>query len=186
MLHNLTPESAVTSKRPGQPTIVLEIFSLKSLFKDTFREVATDHGARSGRSRCSPVDNLTPASLELGGKSPMLVLAAISCVARAAGYSSSQVERQPSPTSSATPQGQQYPGCHNSQLNVESGGTTQGDANPNDTRYVEVGQDQMPNDPNSKATPTVYQIGYPGNTGSPHASCVAANTDGPGSGGAPT
>jgi len=115
----------------------------------------------------------------------MVTWAGFAAAASGGGYESSQLDCQPWDSDWATPQGQQYPGCHNSQLNVESGGTTQGQANPDDTRYVEVGQDQMANDPNSKATPTVYGIGYPGNTGSPHAGCVAANTDGTGGGAAP-
>jgi hypothetical protein len=115
----------------------------------------------------------------------MVTWAGIAAASSGGGYESSQLDCQPWDSDWATPQGQEYPGCHNSQLNVESGGTTQGEANPNDTRYVEVGQDQMPNDANSKATPTEYGIGYPGNTGSPHAGCVAANTDGTGGGPAP-
>ncbi len=90
-----------------------------------------------------------------------------------------------------TPQYQTYPGCHNVQASVESGGTTNGNPNngyndsksPGDhgatnTTWVQYGNDQAPNDPNSKGTPTPFSLGYPGQTGSPHAGCLSANTDG--------
>lgn len=84
-----------------------------------------------------------------------------------------------------TPAGEQYPGCHNLAVNVETGNTTNGNADASNTRFVEYGNDQAPVDPNSKGTPTEYSIGYPGNTGEPHAGCLAANTDGTGGGPAP-
>lgn len=96
------------------------------------------------------------------------------------GYSPYQQGCQPGDSDYATPNGQTYPGCHNTALNIESGGTTQGDANDGNTKYAQVGLDQSPNDPNSQGTPTPYSIGEPGSTGSPHALCASANTDGTG------
>jgi hypothetical protein len=101
------------------------------------------------------------------------------------GSEPNQMDCQPFADDWATPQGQVYPGCHNLALNVESGGTTQGEADPDNTRYAEFGADQMANDDNSVGTPTEYSIGEPGNTGSPHAGCLAVNTDGTGGGSAP-
>jgi hypothetical protein len=83
-------------------------------------------------------------------------------------------------------------------VNVESGGTTGG--NPNNgyndsksagdhgaanTTWVQYGNDQVPNDPNSKGPPTPFTMGYPGQSGSPHAGCLSANTDGTGGRSAP-
>lgn len=99
------------------------------------------------------------------------------------GYSPYQQGCQPSNDDYATPATQTYPGCHNTALNVESGGTTDGDANDTNTKYAQFGVDQSPNDPNSQGTPTPYSLGEPGYSGSPHAFCVSANTDG--TGGAP-
>ena len=94
------------------------------------------------------------------------------------GYSGYQQGCQPGDSDYATPQGQTYAGCHNTALNVESGGTTNGAPNDSNTQYAQVGIDQAPNDKNSQGTPTPYSLGEPGMTGSPHAGCIAANTDG--------
>jgi hypothetical protein len=96
------------------------------------------------------------------------------------------------------PQDQTYPGCHNTQLTVESGGTTDGNPNngyndsrsPGDhgaknTTWVQFGNNQAPNDPQSQGTPGLLSIGYPGQSGSPHAGCLSANTDGTNGGPAP-
>lgn len=101
------------------------------------------------------------------------------------GYSPYQQGCQPGDSDYATPANQTYPGCHNTALNVESGGTTQGDPNNGNTKYAQVGLDQSPNDPNSQGTPTPYSIGEPGYSGSPHAFCASANTDGTNSAPAP-
>ena len=124
----------------------------------------------------------------LAGGLAFAAIAGWSGVANAAsggGYSPSQQDCQPFDSDWATPQNLVYPGCHNAALNVESGGTTQGDASSDNTRYLEFGVDQMANDDHSKGTPDEYSIGYPGNTGSPHAGCLAFNTDGTGGGAAP-
>ncbi|HUY64926.1 MAG TPA: hypothetical protein VMV14_10485 [Acidimicrobiales bacterium] len=80
-----------------------------------------------------------------------------------------------------TPANETYPGCHNAAINVESGGTTNGNPNNDNTRYVEVGSDSAGNDPNSQRyLPFIFNPGQPGTTGGPHAGCISANTDGTG------
>jgi len=69
------------------------------------------------------------------------------------------------------------PGCHNLVVNVESGGMTNGDANSNNTRYVEFGNNQSSQDA-GPGFGGLYTAGDPGTYGSPHSGCVAANTDG--------
>lgn len=94
------------------------------------------------------------------------------------GYSGYQQGCQPYDSDYATPQGQTYAGCHNAALNVESGGTTNGDPNDSNTKYVQFGIDQAPIDNNAQSTPTPYSLGMPGTTTSPHDGCLAANTAG--------
>lgn len=103
----------------------------------------------------------------------------------AGGYSPYQQGCQPGDSDYATPTGQTYPGCHNLAVNVESGGTSQGDPSSTNTKYAQFGVAQSPNDPNSQGTPTPYSLGVPGSSGSPHAFCVSANTDGTNSAPAP-
>lgn len=105
-------------------------------------------------------------------------LSGIAAAVSGGGYSPDQQDCPWNASAWNTPNGYTYPGCHNAAVNVESGGTTNGDANSNNTRYVEFGNNQVPNDPNSQGTPTLLSIGLPGNTGSPHSGCVSANTDG--------
>jgi hypothetical protein len=94
------------------------------------------------------------------------------------GYSPNQQGCNPGDSDYATPTGQTYAGCHTGQLNVESGQNNGGAPTPDNARYVSAGIDQSPNDPNSQALPGEYQVGLPGNSGSPHGACVQANTDG--------
>ena len=94
------------------------------------------------------------------------------------GYSPNQQGCQQTDSDYDTPTGQTYAGCHNTQLNVESGQTSQGNPTPANTRYVSVGEDQAPVDPNSVGTNTEESVGIPGNSGSPHGFCAQANTDG--------
>ena len=70
------------------------------------------------------------------------------------------------------------PGCHNAALNVESGGTTNGDPNSNNTRFASVGLDQSPNYEGNPSFGTLYNLGDPGTPGAVHGGCVALNTDG--------
>lgn len=107
------------------------------------------------------------------------------------GYSSPQQDCQWHDDDWNTPTYTTYPGCHNEQVTVESGGMTNG--NPNNgynnskrhgehgaqnTTWFQFGLDQEPIDPNAKGTPTFYSLGYPGQSTSPHAGCVSFNTDG--------
>jgi hypothetical protein len=101
------------------------------------------------------------------------------------GNQPSQQDCQSGDNDYATPSGVVYPGCHNFALNVESGGNSQGVANSNNTRYVEYGDNQVPNDPHSVGTPGEFSIGEPGYTDDPHSGCIAVNTDGTGGGAAP-
>lgn len=94
------------------------------------------------------------------------------------GYSGYQQGCQPYDSDYATPSGQTYAGCHNAALNVESGGTTNGDPNDSNTKYVQFGIDQAPIDNNAQNTQTPYSLGLPGTTTSPHDGCFAVNTDG--------
>ena len=109
-------------------------------------------------------------------------LAGIAAAVSGGGYNPDQQDCPWNADAWSTPAGTSYTGCHNTALNVESGGTTNGDPNSTNTRYVEFGSNQLPNDPNSQGTPTLESLGYPGNSGSPHAGCVAVNTDGTGGG----
>jgi hypothetical protein len=104
----------------------------------------------------------------------------------AGGYQPYQQGCQPYDSDWNTPNGATYAGCHNVALNVESGGTDQGAPSASNTKYAQVGLDQLPNDPNGQGTPTPYSIGEPGQSTSPHAFCVAANTDGTNSGPSPS
>jgi hypothetical protein len=101
------------------------------------------------------------------------------------GYQPHQQGCQSGDSDFATPNGQTYPNCHTFAVNVESGGTTNGTPSEDNTRYASFGVDQLPNDPNSVGTPGLFSLAEPGMTGSPHAGCLAANTDGTGGGPAP-
>lgn len=118
----------------------------------------------------------------------IVAVGALSGIAHAVsggGYNSNQQDCPSNASAWNTPQNEVYPGCHNAALNVETGGQTNGDANSTNTRFIEVGSDQAPIDNNSQGTPTLESVGYPGNSGEPHAGCVAVNTDGTGGGPAP-
>ena len=74
-------------------------------------------------------------------------------------------------------------GCHNVAVNVESGRTTNGDPNSKNTRYVEYGSDQSPNNSPGQGESyqsfgSVFYMGDPGSKRAVHSGCVAANTDG--------
>jgi hypothetical protein len=118
----------------------------------------------------------------------IVVVGAMSGIAEAVsggGYNSNQQDCPWNASAWNMPQNEVYPGCHDAALNVETGGQTNGDPNSTNTRFVEVGLDQEPVDANSQGTPTILSLAYPGNSGEPHAGCVAVNTDGTGGGPAP-
>jgi len=73
-------------------------------------------------------------------------------------------------------------GCHNVAINVESGGTTDGNPNSDNTRYVEFGNNQGPNMAGNPGFGFLEDIGDPGTPTSPHAGCLSANTGGTGGG----
>ena len=108
--------------------------------------------------------------------------AGVSAAVSGGGYNPDQQDCPWNADSWGAPTGTTPAGCHNVAVNVESGGTTNGNASPTNTRYVEWGNDQFPIDPNSQGTPTLLSVGEPGNTGSPHNGCLAVNTAGTGGG----
>ncbi|HET6810593.1 MAG TPA: hypothetical protein VFH50_06250 [Acidimicrobiales bacterium] len=111
-----------------------------------------------------------------------LAMAGVARAVSGGGYQPSQQDCTANAEANNSPQGYTQPGCHDAALNVESGGTSQGNASRGNTRYAEAGLNQEPQDRNSPGTPTEFSIGYPGGAASPHAGCVAANTDGTGGG----
>jgi hypothetical protein len=108
--------------------------------------------------------------------------AGVSAAVSGGGYSQNQQDCPPNSDAWNAPANQTDPGCHNVAVNVEGGGTSQGNASDSNTRFVEWGNNEVPIDPNSQGTPTILSIGYPGSTGDPHSGCLAANTDGTGGG----
>lgn len=136
---------------------------------------------KRGRTRATVI-------VSSAGIGAIIVVGALSGVAAAVsggGYNSNQQDCPSNGSAWNTPQNETYPGCHNAALNVESGGQTNGQANSTNARFIEVGSDQAPLDNNSQGTPTIESVGYPGNSGEPHAGCVAVNTDGTNGGPAP-
>lgn len=108
--------------------------------------------------------------------------AGVSAAVSGGGYSQDQQDCPANSDAWNAPNGQTDAGCHNLAVNVEGGGTSQGDPQDGSTRYVEFGNNEVPNDPNSVGTPTILSIGLPGYTGDPHSGCLSANTDGTGGG----
>lgn len=139
------------------------------------------------------------AMVAVGGAVAALVVGTVGAGAVSTGsYSSPQQDCPWYASDWNTPPDTVYPGCHNVQVSLESGGTTGG--NPNDgwndsptaggsgqanTTWVQLGNDQSPNDPRSAGTPTLLSVAYPGQSGAPHAGCLSVNTDGTGGGPAP-
>ena len=74
------------------------------------------------------------------------------------------------------------PGCHNVAVNLESGGTTQGNPSSDNTRYAEWGNDQSPNMDHNPSFGGLLSLGDPGTYDGIHSGCAAANTDGTGGG----
>ncbi len=94
------------------------------------------------------------------------------------GYNPNQNDCPWSADAWNTPANSVPPGCHNFAVNVESGGTTNGDPNSNNTRYAELGINQLPNNPGNPSFGVEENVGDPGTADSPHAGCLSANTDG--------
>ncbi|HUC37596.1 MAG TPA: hypothetical protein VMR97_10795 [Acidimicrobiales bacterium] len=108
--------------------------------------------------------------------------AGVAAAVSGGGYQSSQQDCPNNGSAWNTPNGYTYPGCHNTAVNVESGGTTNGDANSNNTRYAEWGNNQSPNENSNPGFGLVYNTGDPGTYDAIHSGCIAANTDGTGGG----
>ncbi len=121
-----------------------------------------------------------------------LSLSASAGVAAASGgpYNSNQQDCTWNSSAWNTPQGYTQPGCHNFALNVESGGTTNGDPNSDNTRYAEWGSNQDPSEGpagpiGQTGNPSfgfILAPGDPGTYDAEHAGCASANTDGTGGG----
>lgn len=111
-----------------------------------------------------------------------LAMTGVAMAVSGGGYQSGQQDCSQSSDAWNYPAGRTQPGCHDVAVNVEGGGTNQGNASPDNTRYAEAGVNQEPHDANSPGTPTPLSLGYPGAAASPHSGCVAANTDGTGGG----
>ena len=112
----------------------------------------------------------------------VLASAGAAVAASGGGYSADQQNCPNDGSAWSTPPNYVPKGCHDFAVNLESGGTHNGDANSNNTRYAEYGIDQSPNDNNNPSFGAVFNIGDPGTPDNPHSGCLAANTDGTGGG----
>jgi hypothetical protein len=74
------------------------------------------------------------------------------------------------------------PGCHSATVNVETGNTTNGDPNSDNTRFAEAGLDALPNNPGNPSFGYEEYVGDPGTPDSPHSGCLAVSTAGVGPG----
>ena len=111
----------------------------------------------------------------------VLGLAAGSGVALAAsggGYNPNQNDCAWNADSWATPPNYAPPGCHVFQANVESGGTTNGDANNTNVRYAEFGLNQTPDNENNPSFGYEEQVADPGSPDAVHSGCLAVNDNG--------
>jgi hypothetical protein len=134
----------------------------------------------------------TQSSTAVYGIVAALWLAAGGATALASGgpYNPNQQDCTWNSSAWNTPKGYQQPGCHNFALNVESGGTTNGNANSDNTRYLEWGDDQAPNEGyggpiGQTGNPSFGFILAPGDPGTytaEHSGCASANTAGSGGG----
>ena len=100
------------------------------------------------------------------------------------GYNPAQQDCSGTADNSAAPSNPAatQPGCHNAALDVQSGGTTNGDASSSNPRYVEWGNDQSPHMDKNPGFGGLAQVGDPGTPASPHSGCLSANTAGTGGG----
>jgi hypothetical protein len=112
----------------------------------------------------------------------VLLTAGAAAAVSGGGYSQDQQDCPENGSAWNTPNGYVAPGCHDFAVNVESGGTTDGDANSNNTRYAEFGVDQSPIEPSNPSFGFEEEIGDPGTYDSPHSGCLAVNTAGTGGG----
>ncbi|HZU80624.1 MAG TPA: hypothetical protein VE991_11965, partial [Acidimicrobiales bacterium] len=106
----------------------------------------------------------------------------VSLAASGGGYNPDQNDCPWNSGAWNTPPNTVTPGCHNFAANVETGNTTNGDPNSNNTRFAEFGIDELPNNPGNPSFGFEENVGDPGTPDSPHSGCLAANTDGTGGG----
>jgi hypothetical protein len=99
-------------------------------------------------------------------------LAGVAVAVSAGGFSSSQQDCTQDAMAQGTPDGYVQPGCHLGAVNLSDG---------HGNRYAEFGLNQLPNGGPS-GTPGLLSLGYPGADNSPHAGCLALNTNGTGGG----
>lgn len=118
-------------------------------------------------------------ALGVGALGVVAAWAGVAAASSGGGYYQGQQDCSLSSSSWASPDGVTEPGCHAFAVNVESGNTTNGDANGTNTRYAEWGANE---EPLQSSNPSLTEIGDPGTPDEPHAGCVAVNTDGTGGG----
>ncbi|MBV8979711.1 MAG: hypothetical protein JO086_02320 [Acidimicrobiia bacterium] len=111
----------------------------------------------------------------------VLVSAGAAAAVSGGGYSQDQQDCPNNGSAWNTPPENQW-GCHDVGVNLETGGTHNGDPNSANTRFGEFGIDESPNVSNNPSFGAVFNIGDPGTPASPHSGCLAANTDGTGGG----
>ncbi|MBV8560024.1 MAG: hypothetical protein JO050_04585, partial [Acidimicrobiia bacterium] len=108
----------------------------------------------------------------------VMVSAGAAAAVSGGGYNPNQMNCPNNGSAWNTPPDTVPKGCHDLQATLETGGTHNGDANSNNTRFAEFGIDQSPNDPNNPYFGQEFEIGDPGTPDSPHSGCAAVNTDG--------
>ncbi|MBV8386035.1 MAG: hypothetical protein JO155_04500 [Acidimicrobiia bacterium] len=108
----------------------------------------------------------------------VLVSAGAAAAVSGGGYSQDQQDCANNASAWNTPPFYDQHGCHDFAVNLETGGTHNGDANSNNTRFGEFGIDESPNVSNNPSFGAEFNIGDPGTPASPHSGCLAANTDG--------
>jgi len=118
----------------------------------------------------------------VGAAAALVFAAGAALAASGGGFGSPQQDCPGNASAWNAPYGYVPSGCHSVAANVESGGTTNGDANSNNTRFAEAGVDQSPLEPHNPAFGAEENVGDPGTPDSPHSGCLAANTDGTGGG----
>jgi len=112
----------------------------------------------------------------------VLLSAGAAAAVSGGGYEPDQMNCSVDESAWSTPPNFVPTGCHDFAATLESGGMHNGDPNSNNTRFAEFGIDQSPNNSPNPSFGAVFNIGDPGTPDSPHAGCLAANTDGTGGG----
>jgi hypothetical protein len=110
----------------------------------------------------------------------MIFTAGAAMAVSGGGYSPDQQGCPTNADNSASPSNPKAtsPGCHNFAVNLESGGTNNGDPTTDNTRYAQFGVDQSPHMSHNPSFGAGESVGDPGTPASPHSGCLSANTDG--------